>query len=55
MSEGDARRRMAAQVSREERLAKADFVIPNDGSLEELRAEVDRCWTWLEKLRASRS
>jgi dephospho-CoA kinase len=52
MSEGDARRRMAAQVSREERLAKADFVIPNDGSLEALRSEVDRCWTWLEELRA---
>jgi dephospho-CoA kinase len=52
MSEGDARRRMAAQVSREERLAKADFVIPNGGSLEALRSEVDRCWTWLEDLRA---
>ena len=48
MSEDDARRRMAAQVSREERLAKADFVIENGGTLEALRAQVDRCWAWLE-------
>jgi dephospho-CoA kinase len=54
MSEGDARRRMAAQVSREERLAKADFVIPNDGSLEDLRAEVDQCWQWLTELARTR-
>jgi dephospho-CoA kinase len=50
MAEDDARRRMAAQVSREERLAKADFVLANDGTLEDLRAEVDRCWTWLSGL-----
>ncbi|HET7653835.1 MAG TPA: dephospho-CoA kinase [Acidimicrobiales bacterium] len=50
MPEDDARRRMAAQVSREERLAKADFVVANDGSLEDLRAEVDRCWRWLSTL-----
>lgn len=50
MDEGDARRRMAAQVSREERLAKADFVIRNDGTLDDLRAEVGRCWRWLQDL-----
>jgi dephospho-CoA kinase len=54
MTEDDARRRMAAQVSREERLAKADFVIANAGSLEDLRAEVDRCWRWLQQLARTR-
>ena len=50
MDEADVRRRMAAQVSREERLAKADFVVSNDGSLDDLRAEVGRCWQWLQAL-----
>jgi dephospho-CoA kinase len=50
----DARRRMAAQASREERLARADFVIDNSGSPEELRAQVERAWAWIEGLRAGR-
>lgn len=54
MPEDDARRRMAAQVSRGERLAKADFVVSNDGTLEALRAEVDRCWQWLQQLARTR-
>ena len=54
MDEDDVRRRMAAQVRRDERLAKADFVIRNDGSLEDLRAEVDRCWLWLQQLARTR-
>lgn len=36
--------RLAAQVSREARLAAADVVIVNDGSLDDLRAEVDDAW-----------
>ena len=51
-SEADARARIAAQASREDRLAKADFVIDNSGSVDALDAEVDRCWGWLEGLRA---
>lgn len=47
----DARARMASQVSRPERLARADFVISNEGSLEELDREVDRCWAWIQTLR----
>jgi dephospho-CoA kinase len=47
MPEDDARRRMQAQVSREERLAKADFVIDNSGSLDDLRARVDAAWEWI--------
>lgn len=54
MSEEEVRARMAAQASREERLAEADFVIDNSGSLDHLRAEVDRCWDWIEGLDSSR-
>lgn len=50
MAEDDARRRMAAQVSREERLAKADFVIDNSGSVDDLNREVDRAWGWVQQL-----
>ena len=50
MAEADARARIAAQASREERLAAADFVIDNSGSLEELGEEVDRCWQWMRSL-----
>lgn len=47
MSEADARSRMAAQATREQRLAAADFVIDNRGSLDDLRREIDRCWAWI--------
>ncbi|HVM02682.1 MAG TPA: dephospho-CoA kinase, partial [Acidimicrobiales bacterium] len=50
MSEADARARIAAQASREERLALAGFVVDNSGSPDDLAAEVDRCWAWLEGL-----
>lgn len=50
MSEPDVRRRMAAQVSREERVAKADFVIDNGGERKALTDQVDRCWAWIESL-----
>ncbi len=44
MSEEDARARIAAQADREQRLAAADHVLSNDGSLEQLRTAVDRLW-----------
>lgn len=47
MSEADARARLAAQSSREDRLAAADVVLDNTGSLEDLRAAVDVLWTRL--------
>lgn len=50
----DARRRMAAQISRDQRRALADIIVTNSGSLEELRAEVDRLWRWLEQRRIAR-
>ena len=51
MDESDVRRRIAAQVSREDRLAKADFVVDNSGSLDDLRRDVDRAWEWIASLR----
>jgi dephospho-CoA kinase len=44
MDEADARRRIAAQVSRAERLAAADVVIDNSGSVVDLRRQVDAAW-----------
>jgi dephospho-CoA kinase len=48
----DARRRMAAQASRGERLRAADLVILNVGTLEELDAMVERAWEWARGLAA---
>lgn len=44
MSRSEAQSRIAAQASREERLAVADHVIDNSGSLKQLRTVVDRLW-----------
>jgi dephospho-CoA kinase len=44
MAEADAKARIAAQASREDRLAVADIVVPNEGSLEELDARVSDVW-----------
>lgn len=46
--ESDARARIAKQASREERLAKAAFVIDNSGSLDDLPPQVDAAWEWIE-------
>jgi dephospho-CoA kinase len=48
--EDDARARIARQVSREERLAKATKVLDNHGSVDDLRAKVDELWPWLQSL-----
>jgi dephospho-CoA kinase len=44
MTEADARARLATQASREDRLAAADFVLDNTGSIEDLRTRVDELW-----------
>lgn len=44
MSLADAEARVAAQSSREDRLAIATHVIDNSGSLEELRLRVEQVW-----------
>jgi len=54
MREDDARARIARQASREERRARADVVIENSGSLDDLAAQVDRAWGWIEALPAPR-
>lgn len=41
LSEDDVRAIMAAQLPRAERLAQADDVLPNDGSMEDLRRHVN--------------
>ncbi|MFI1256632.1 dephospho-CoA kinase [Streptomyces netropsis] len=45
MTPDEARARMAAQATREERLAVADLVIDNDGPLEALQSQVAKAWT----------
>jgi len=47
LPEDDVRRRIAVQQSREDRLALADFVIDNSGSLEQTQEQVDRIWASL--------
>jgi len=44
-SEDDARSRISRQASREERLARADVVLDNSGSVEHLRHQVDELWS----------
>ncbi len=52
-AEGDARARIARQASREERVAKADVVIDNSGSVADLERQADAAWAWIEGLAAT--
>jgi len=47
----DARARMKLQATREERRAVAAFIVPNDGSQEELMTHIDACWDWIQTKR----
>jgi len=51
LSEADARRRLAAQMPLREKVARADWVIDNNGSLEHTREQVRTLW---EALRTRR-
>jgi dephospho-CoA kinase len=51
LGETDARARVAAQASREDRRQLADVVIDNGGSRQELARQVDDVWRWMETLR----
>ena len=53
LTEQDARARMAAQATREQRLAIADEVIDNSGTLAELEDHVDRVWARISTVAAS--
>ncbi|MGW7020555.1 dephospho-CoA kinase [Streptomyces decoyicus] len=50
MAEDEAKSRMAAQATREQRLSVADLVIDNDGPLEALEPQVRAVW---ERLRSA--
>jgi dephospho-CoA kinase len=50
MNEEDARRRMANQASREDRLKVADRIIDNSGDLGSLGSQVDDVWDWFATL-----
>jgi dephospho-CoA kinase len=53
--EPDARARIAAQITREERRALADFVIENTGDLAALETEIDRLWECLGEKKSGRT
>jgi dephospho-CoA kinase len=53
MREEDIRARMTRQASREERLARADRVIDNSGTPDDLAAAVADAWEWIQTLRAA--
>ncbi|MFF8440308.1 dephospho-CoA kinase [Streptomyces californicus] len=53
MTEADARARMAAQATREERRAVADLVVDNDGTHEALVEQVDAVWDELVRRAAT--
>jgi dephospho-CoA kinase len=48
LSSEEAAARLAAQLSNEERRRRADLVIENDGTIEELSRAVDEAWSRLE-------
>ena len=48
--ESDARARIAKQATREDRLAKADLVVDNSGTPEDLAPQIDRAWSWIRTL-----
>jgi dephospho-CoA kinase len=43
----DAEARIRSQISREERMHEADYVLDNSGDRAALEAEVDKLWAWL--------
>jgi dephospho-CoA kinase len=49
-AEADARARIAKQATREDRLAKADFVVDNGGGPDALGPQVDAAWSWIRTL-----
>jgi dephospho-CoA kinase len=50
MDEADVRARTATQLPIDEKAALADVILDNDGSLEELRLQVDRLWARLREM-----
>ena len=50
LPEEDARARILSQADRDARLAVADFVINNDGTLADLEPQIDACYRWAAAL-----
>ena len=44
ISEEDARKRIARQVPEEKRIAISDYVLTNDGTLDEFKHQIDEWW-----------
>ncbi|MCK4502219.1 MAG: dephospho-CoA kinase, partial [Desulfuromonadales bacterium] len=44
---GAAQQRMAAQMTQQQKIDRADFVIDNSGSLTDLKNQVDSLWSQL--------
>jgi dephospho-CoA kinase len=55
VGERDASNRIAAQLGPEQRLARADVVVDNSGSLEDLGRRVDEVWAELEQRLADKA
>ena len=51
MSIDDAKARVSAQSTREERLAIADHVVDNSGDRDALAIQVDVAWSWITSLK----
>ena len=49
-SEDDAQARVANQASRVDRRAVADVIIDNSGPLDDLEAQVNDAWAWMQLL-----
>lgn len=47
----DARARMKLQATRDERRAVAAFIVPNDGSQDDLMTHINACWDWIQSKR----
>lgn len=54
LTEADARRRLAAQIPLSQKVARADWVIDNNGSPDETRRQVEALWRVLRARRGSR-
>ncbi len=52
MDRADAEARIRAQITREERIKEADYVLDNSGDRATLEAEVERLWEWLNGRKA---
>ena len=50
MDEDDAQNRINSQISREERLARATYVVDNSGTFDSLAAQVDELWSSVVEL-----